>query len=181
MAEFYNPIVRTFNRVRAALMEEFGVPRECVRPDTLIETLVPPEDYPRLLGRLIEVELRPPSAGQLQFVDHPLCPWAFLPPLLLLGLSIALKSVLLAVFALVAKVLAFWLACKVTTTRTRYYPPVPRTIGEMVIGLICFADHKGYRFSRSEISLKVRMIVADYSGVSLEHVTEKTNFISDLE
>jgi hypothetical protein len=180
MAEFYNPVVRTFNRVRTILMEEFGVPRECVRPWTPIEGLVPPEEYHRLRDRLSWVGFDPPRSGHLPVVNHPLC---FAPlltgPLFLV--AIALKSWPLALLTLAQTAFAFWLACKVTTTRTRYFPLVPATVGEMVIFLIRFADHDGYRFSRSEIALKVRMLVAEFAGVALERITEKTSFTDDLE
>ena len=59
-------------------------------------------------------------------------------------------------------------------------PLGPRTVGELVIALTRFGDYPGYRFTRAEISLKVRLIVAEWLGVPVSRVQEESKFI-DLE
>jgi hypothetical protein len=46
------------------------------------------------------------------------------------------------------------------------------TVGELVLGMTCFAEHKasGYRWTRNEIELKVRLILADSLGLPLEDI-----------
>jgi hypothetical protein len=54
-----------------------------------------------------------------------------------------------------------------------------RTIGDMVIAMTCFAEHKasGYRWTRSEIELKVRLILAESTGLSLEEVRPECSLV----
>jgi hypothetical protein len=60
-------------------------------------------------------------------------------------------------------------------------PPKPetrlaRTVGELVIYHTPF-NIKGYRYSRNEIALRVKFLVAQRLGVALEHITEDSTFI----
>ena len=60
--------------------------------------------------------------------------------------------------------------------RAVHFPLGLRTVGEMVIYATCFAEHKGsgYRWTRNEVALKVRMIVAESAGLPLEAVRPET-------
>jgi hypothetical protein len=65
------------------------------------------------------------------------------------------------------------LASRLTRHRAVVVPEDgPITIGEWVIYLTHFAEHPDYRFSRNEISLKVRMVVAAALALSLDDVQE---------
>jgi hypothetical protein len=60
--------------------------------------------------------------------------------------------------------------------RAVQFPLGLRSVGEMVIYATCFAEHKGsgYRWTRNEIALKVRMIVAESAGLPLEAIQPET-------
>ncbi len=117
MAITYNPIVRTFCRLRADLVNDFGVPRECVRPATPIESLLPDA---RLRGLWFRFRWRLRRAGMT------------------------------------------------------YLNPPDTTVGDVVIYLTRFSDHRGYRFSRNEIATKVRFIVAERFGIPASRVREES-------
>jgi len=78
-----------------------------------------------------------------------------------------------------ALLVAFALApvvCWATRRRAVHFPIGLTTVGEMVIYATHFADHKGsgYRWTRNEIALKVRMIVAEGAGLPLEAIQPET-------
>jgi hypothetical protein len=78
-----------------------------------------------------------------------------------------------------AMLLAFPLALAVSWASRRravHFPLGLRTVGEAVIYATCFAEHNGsgYRWTRNEIALKVRMIVAESTGLPLEAVQPET-------
>ena len=123
MASDYNPIVRTFCRLRADLVNDFGVPRECVRPTTRIDDLLPDARQRGLWFRF-----------------------------------------------------RWWLRRAGMT----YLNPPNTTVGDVVIYLTRFGDHKGYRFSRNEIALKVRFIVAERFGLPASRIREENSFL-DLD
>ncbi len=62
--------------------------------------------------------------------------------------------------------------------RAVHFPPYLRTVGELVIYSTRFADHKdsGYRWTRNEIALKVRLIVAESTGLPLEAIQPETTW-----
>jgi hypothetical protein len=68
-------------------------------------------------------------------------------------------------------------AFTVTRTRLVQVPFLPRNVGELVIYLLRFADHPGYRFSRNEVSLKVRFVIAEWLGAPLDAVREDSSFL----
>jgi len=55
---------------------------------------------------------------------------------------------------------------------------VVRTVGELVLYLTHFPDHRqsGYRWTKNEISLKVRLIIAMNLGLPLDEVRPETTF-----
>ena len=54
-----------------------------------------------------------------------------------------------------------------------------KNVGELVIFMTCFADHKasGYRWTRNEIELKVRLIIAYSLGLDLDEVRPECSFL----
>jgi hypothetical protein len=63
-----------------------------------------------------------------------------------------------------------------TRRRAVHFPLYLRTVGELVIYATQFGEHKdsGYRWTRNEIALKVRMTVAESVGLPLEEVQPET-------
>jgi hypothetical protein len=169
-----------FGRLRAVLVDEFDVPRECVRPGARLDALLPPERHPQLCDRLRAAGLPAPEAGERELVDWPLCPLGCLVPLLPLLLPALLQTRVAAPFALLGAIALGWLVLKVKRTRTVQVPMLPTTVRELVIFLTRFGDHEGYRFSRNEIALKVRLLVAAHVGVPLDAVREDTPFTEEF-
>jgi hypothetical protein len=62
------------------------------------------------------------------------------------------------------------------------FPPCLRTVGELVLYSTCPAEHKesGYRWTRNEIALKVRLVIAESMGLPLEAVRPECTF-AELE
>ena len=60
--------------------------------------------------------------------------------------------------------------------RAVHIPLGLKTVGEMVIYATCFAEHKasGYRWTKNEIALKVRMTIAESTGRSLDAIQPET-------
>jgi hypothetical protein len=60
--------------------------------------------------------------------------------------------------------------------RAVHFPLGLRTVGELVIYATPFGEHKdsGYRWTRNEIALKVRMTVAESVGLPLEAIQPET-------
>ena len=175
----YNPIVRTFGQVRVVLVSVLGVDRRLVCPATPLDAIIPTQRYEEVLDGLRESGFQVRDLER-QITQWPLC--GFVPLLLVLAILVPLLLKSWLVFAVAtALVIAFCvLACRVTRTRVLELPLGPRTVGELVIYLTRFSEHEDYRFSRNEIGLKVRFVIADWLGVPLNRVREDSRFI-DLE
>jgi hypothetical protein len=94
--------------------------------------------------------------------------------------ALALQSWLVCLVALPLQMALVALAFRVTRTRVIHIPLGPRTVGDLVIYITRFGDHRGYRFTRNEISLKVRFVIAEWLGVPVEQVGEDSTFTDDL-
>lgn len=179
MSPAYNPIVRNFCRLRAVLVETLGVDRDAVCPCVPLADLIGPEQLPTVLVRLCEVGFRPGNLER-KLTEWPLC--GVMPVVLSFWLMAAVlwQSWQVLLGALPGVIAFGWAACTVTRTRTVSVPLGPRTVGEWVIYLTRFSDHPGYRFTRREIALKVRFIVAETLGIPVDRVTEESSFIEDF-
>ena len=179
MAPAYNPIVRTFCRLRAVLVGTLGIDRRLVHPRMLLDDLIPVERRGEALLRFQEAWLRAPALER-RVQQYPLCgvvPVAFSVDVVV---ALALQSWLIFLASLPFLFVLVVLAFRVTRTRVFSVPLGPRTVGEMVIFLTRFGEHPGYRFSRNEIALKARLVVAQWAGVPVDQVREDTSFSSDL-
>jgi hypothetical protein len=185
----YCPTSRTFYWLRSVLMRELGLDRHAIRPSQALADLIP-EDSRRKVWR----QLRRDGLA--------------LPPLRvswrLRWLSVA--HVLHAAFEFAAwcnhvlgLVVAFPLGLLAYATTRQQAVHVDRrapvTVRDAVLYLTNFREHyraryrssslheaiaAGYRPSRKEIELQVRLIVAANLGIPLERVTLEMSFTADL-
>lgn len=173
MTEAYSPIVRTFCQFRAALRDNVDVGRHEVRPGTPLDTLLPVSGRREVWERLRLSGLRLPGL-ELSERDHRRN---------LLRVLEATASAALHMQSWYAVVVAFPLALAVVLRLSRrravHFPLGLKTVGEIVIYATCFADHKasGYRWTRNEIALKVRIITAECLGLPLDAVQLESRFV----
>lgn len=166
----YNPIVRTFNQIRAAVLEATDVPRRLVRPGAVIEELIPLDRRHAVWDGLRRRGLAPP------WMDWPpVGPWV--------GAGLVAASVpLLECLGPCAALLVSAVGLGVAYVSTRRWPSTVLTVGELTVYCTRFPDHKasGYRWARGDIALKVRLIIAENLGVPLDRIREDTSFVEDL-
>ncbi len=165
MAESYNPIMRTFCQFRAGVLSCIDIDRHAIRPGTPLEALLPVPcrraiwDRSRAAGAA-SAGPRILGAGQ---AAH--------------GLGRA-EGTLSAAFSLAeraALLVAVPLAIAVYRANRRRAVALPlgvKNVGELVIYMTRFSEHKdsGYRWTRNEIELKVRFILAESLGLDLDAV-----------
>jgi hypothetical protein len=166
MAQTYNPIVRTFGRFRAGLVSSLGLTRQEVRPGTLLETLLPVRQRREVWRRLRQQGLRMPALG-LSPQDRAQYAVGTLKAAVSFALWLQNWPALLVVFPLLGL-----LAYGMSRRQAVHFPLGLKTVGEMVLYLTCFREHSGsgYRWTRNEISTKVRLLVAECLGRSLDEV-----------
>ena len=173
----YNPIVRTFNRLRAVILAKTDTPRCRIRPDATLASVIPPECWQAVGAELKRRGLpgpywTPPPRDDLalgcvrsgavpslgQVVGSGWLPaW--------LGLLVRIPLNLLLGLADFGR--------EVEWSLGRW------TVGDLTVHCTRFPEHKasGYRWSRGDIALKVRLIVAVWLGVAPEKVREDASFI----
>jgi hypothetical protein len=165
MTESYNPIVRTFCQLRAGLLDCLEVDRREIRPGTPLASLVPEPSRRDVWRHLRRQGLWPPP---LEFSerDQGRIPLSALRAAVSLAIGLRHWSALL--LALPLCLFAYW----ANRRRAVQLPLGLTTVGELVLAMTCFAEHKasGYRWTRNEIELKVRLILADSLGLPLEDV-----------
>lgn len=191
---YYNPIVRTFCRIRAALMEA-GVDRSRITPDALLEDLLQPNQRVTFRRALVTrgVATRRAAIGVAPTTVEALSPLLLL-VILLCGVLMLVATVAgspiiaLLLFSLVISLLAvsvFRLTDEIRLPDSAFgaqaaIPESPEdgSIGELTLRLTRFGDHKasGYRFSRNEIAFKVKRIVSEQLGIPLEQITDDLEF-----
>jgi hypothetical protein len=169
MSQEYNPIVRTFGRFRAALLSGGEVARRDVRPATPLESVLPVESRRATWRRLHRQGFRLPPL-RLSRRDDNRNFVGVLRATVAFALCLQRWSGLLV--ALPLGLVTYW----VSRRRAVEFPPGLRTVGEAVFYLTSVREHKssGYRWTRHEIALKVRRIVAESVGLPLDAVQERT-------
>jgi hypothetical protein len=174
MSDAYNPIVRTFCRLRAGLIDGLGVARHEVRPGTPLEDILPVERRREVWGRLQRQGLRLPAL-ELSERDFRLGFWT------VLRATVSAAVYLRSWYALFLALPLAVVVNRVNRRRAVHFPLGLRTVGEMVIFVTSFNEHKdgGYRWTRNEIALKVRMTVAESVGLPLDAVRPETR-LADL-
>src|SRR6185312_12661209 len=169
MPAAYNPIVRNFCRLRAGLVDQLGVARHEVRPGTTLDALLPIRVRREVWEQLRRQGLRLPAL-ELSGRDHTRNFWVVLRATVSSAVYLQRWSALILAVPL-AMVVAW-----VTRRRAVHFPLGLRTVGELAIYATPFGEHKdsGYRWTRNEIALKVRMTVAESVGLPLEEVQPET-------
>ena len=172
MPEAYSPIVRTFCQFRSSLTNILGVARHDVRPATPLDELLPIEKRREAWMQLQRQGLRLPDLEFLragtpaQFLDRFEAGRVVCSPLTELVRPALCPS------AHVHRVLG-------ASQSGGELPIGLSTVGELVIYATRFREHKnsGYRWTRNEISMKVRMIVAESVGMPLEAIQPETKLL----
>ena len=171
MAQQYNPIVRTFGRFRAGLLGCLDVDRHEVRPGTPLEALIPMRERREVWRRLRRQGLRVPP---LELATDDLA-WNAL------GVLKATVSIALGLQkwpALLAALPLALLAYFASRRRAVHFPLGLRTVGELVFYLTSFPEHQGsgYRWTHNEVAFKVRLVVAESLGLTLNAVRPESTF-----
>ncbi|MBX9581551.1 MAG: hypothetical protein K2X87_14720 [Gemmataceae bacterium] len=160
MSEWYNPIVRTFNRYRVALRESAGLPRERVVASARLDALIPRDQRRAVWAGLRARGLETPD---LELSTATRAGW-----------TVAVLAVAGAVgvwvgngWAAAAVIIpACYVAFRLSRPWAKSFPPYVRTVGELTVYGTRFADHagSGYRWSHADILLKVRLAIAEMLG-----------------
>jgi hypothetical protein len=171
MSHVYDPIIRNFCRVRATFTSSLGIERRAVRPRTLLDTLLP-IDVRRLVWRQLKRHLPVPGL-ELSDRERERSLWIVL--IATLAFTLCLQNW----FALIVAVPVSLFVHRASCPRAIHFPYGLRTVGELVICATQFGDHKesGYRWTRNEIALKVRITIADAVGVPVEELRPETKFL----
>jgi hypothetical protein len=161
----YNPIIRTFGRFRAGLIASLGVDRRAVRPDSRLDDLIPAAERREVWRHLRRQGLRMPALT-LTHREQTRTVLGVLKTSASIALALQRWPALLA--ALPLGLIAYFASRR----RAVHFPRHLRTVGELVLSLTSIPEHKGsgYRWTRSEIELKVRLVVAESLGLTLDEV-----------
>jgi len=180
MAESYNPVVRTFNRLRAGLVSSLGVDRRHVCPEMPLELLIPVERRREVWADLRQAGLDVP---RLELAPQDTTANNLLAVKTVVSLAVGLQAWWLLlpglpVAWLPLRLLADW----ATRGRAVYFPLCLTTVGDLALYLTSFREHKdsGYRPTRNEIEFKVRQVVAEALGLGMDEVRPESTF-AELE
>jgi hypothetical protein len=165
MTQHYNPIVRTFGRFRDGLLDSLDVGRREVRPGALLEELIPLPQRREVWRRLRRRGL-PVPALELAPAERAWNVFGVLKTTASLALGLQRWIALVAVLPL--GLVAYW----ISRPRAVHFPLGLRTVGEMVLYLTSFPEHRGsgYRWTHNEVAFKVRVVVAESLGLTLDAV-----------
>lgn len=172
MPEWYNPIVRSFGLYREALCVSEGLPRRRVTAAGRLDALVSPGRRQSVWATLRANGLRMPDL-QLSLAARSF--WLLQVVVTLCGLWLWAGRWWLPALALVP---AWYVAFRASRPWAVHISPVVRTVGELTVYGTRFRDHadSGYRWSHGDVSLKVRLIVAESLGLPLEQVRPAASF-----
>ena len=185
MAVPYCPTSRTFYRLRSVLMRELALDRHAVRPSLALADLVPEDKRRRVWQELRQEGLRLPAL-RVSRSRH----WASAAHVLHMAIAVSVwcRNVLGMLVAVPLGLIDYM----ITRRRAVHVDPRgPLTVREAVFYLTRYRDlleahhgssslrdafRAGYRPSRQEIELRVRLIVAARLQVPLERVTLESRF-----
>ncbi len=166
--ERYNPIVRTFNRLRAELISS-GIERRYIIPAMPLELLLPADQRREIWQHLRQASLELPV---LLLSPEEWNRNAFLALKTAASLALGLKTGFGLLAFLPLGLIANWSS----RSRAIHFPRSLMTVGELVLFLTRFSDHtqSGYRWTANEISTKVRLVIAESMGLELDKVQPET-------
>jgi len=162
-----------FYRVRAALMNTFGLPRKAIRPDAPMQELLSgdiKENWTKLRSALQTEHLPPLQHTSALLAAIVLgAPAVVALPLLFVGTN--LTTIVLACCC------AVLLANALTGSMGTVVPPSCRTVG----ALIRYVPRPvAVRWTRKEVLAKIFDITSEQLGVPLEKIREESRFVDDL-
>ena len=186
MTTSYCPSSRTFYRLRSVLMRELGLHRHALRPSQRLADVVPERRRREVWRQLRREGLRLPA---LRLSRHLF--WTSLAHVLHLAMEIGVRfqNMLGFVIAVPLGLLTSYVATRRWAVHVN--PHGPLTVRDAVLYLTSFREEMyyryqltsirqavraGYRPTRDEIELRVRIIVAAHWGVALERVTPEMRF-----
>jgi hypothetical protein len=169
MTESYNPIVRTFCQLRAGLLSHLDLARHEIRPGTPLESLLPEPRRREIWRELRRQGLRlPPLVRSERDIRRNGLVFGGLMLKAAVAWAVGLQMGWALLAALAPGLVAYW----ANRRRAVHFPLGLGTVGELVISMTNFGEHKasGYRWTRNEIELKVRLIIAESLGLPLDAV-----------
>jgi hypothetical protein len=166
---YYNPIVRTFGQLRAALVEVLELPREAIRPEMPLDVLLPTAKRRAAWEKLRRAGVELPGL-ELTHRFREITGWTVGAVTIAVGLLVRDWTALASGFEL------GMLGYKLTRPWAVHISLRPATVGELTMILTSFRDHRdsGYRWTRNEISFKVRQIVAESLHLAIDEVKERS-------
>jgi hypothetical protein len=172
MPAAYDPIVRTFCRSRSGLMNNPGVARHDVRPATPLDAILPIEAKWEAWKQLQREGLRLPDL-EFSRQDRWRNFW------IVMGATGSSALHLQSGYALFLALPLMLIVSWARRHRAVHVPLGLSTVGELAIYATRFSEHKdsGYRWTRNEISMKVRLIVAESVGMPLEAIQPETKLL----
>jgi hypothetical protein len=89
-----------------------------------------------------------------------------------ISVAVGMQKAYALLLALPMGFVVYW----VSRPRAVHLPSGLRTVGELVIWMTNFGEHKesGYQWTRNEIALKVRIILSESTGVDLDDIQPET-------
>jgi hypothetical protein len=165
MAGHYNPVVRTFARLRAEMVRATGLPRHRIRPHVALEELIPRSGRRVAWRRLRRDGLTLPPLELSRPVRR------FTRAVVLFGVT-AVALGLQTWVGLQAVAPLGLLAALATRPWAVEFALGMRTAGELSLYLTRFGEHResGYRWTSNEVTTKVRMVIAESLGLPLDRV-----------
>lgn len=165
MTVYYNPIVRSFTRLRRELVRAADVPRHRIRPHAPLDELIPQCGRRAAWSRLKQNGLKVPPLELSRRTRR------FTLTVVLLG-TVAVALGVQAWGGLLAIIPLALLVLVASRPRAVEFPLGLRTAGELALYLTRFNEHResGYRWTPNEVAAKVRMVIAESLGLPLDRV-----------
>jgi hypothetical protein len=175
VAVVYNPIVRVFGQLRAALAEATGVPSRAIRPWTELEWVLPLNRRRELWRAMQRQGLRLPALELPHRAGWLGCLVLTIPKVasvFLLGWCLGSLAAVVAVALLVL----------LSRPWVREFPAGLRTVGDLTLYITDDAEHRasGYKWTRNEIAFKVRVVLAESLNIPLDQIDMKSRLNRDL-
>jgi hypothetical protein len=164
----YSPIARNFFRLRDILMETLELPRKSIRPKATFDDLVSPDQRARVWDHLMAEGFRAPAltlAPALRF-------WVLMA---VLGLASIWAIVLGSWWGYVVGVVEMAIiASKFTKNWRTHLEPARMTLEEAAVAMTDYraCAAAGYRLSRREIAIKVKLLLWECSGVAPNEIRD---------